>query len=413
MSNSLAVSTVTAVLTTMVQTAMADLDVVPQPVVAAGDLDDTGDNARVFVHLLRISRNASRAVDNLPTRGADGSVRARPCVALDLHYLVVFRGTTPHETQLMLAAAAAQLEAAPIVTTAWVDAAALEHPEVADNDLADAERVRITPDPLSVDELSRVWTLYSVGMFAPTLALVAGPVLVEAGPEPGSPLPVRRVGLGAHPFRAVRVDQVAGPDGPGAPVRSANPMPDVTVLGTGFQAGEGETIDVLVDDAVVPSTPVDDATLVLPALPVAPGQHVLRVRRTSPPLDPAVSTTERVEPSSPVGLLVTPTIVSVTPQTAAGSGPGLRSGDVRVRQVPPLPRTATTRLLLDSRTLDPSVSLVLVVDLPAGAGPFAEVPYVVDDAPAGDYRVTLEVDGARSVPPVDAAGHYVLSEVTL
>jgi len=412
MSNPTAVAAVTATVITMVQAAVDGLDIAPRPVAAAGDLDDTGDNARVFVHLLRISRNQGLATADLPTRSVDGSLRSRPCAVLDLHYLIAFRGVTTHETQLMLAGAAAALHGSPHLTGDWLAAALAAHPEIAGHDLLGAERVRLTPEPMTVDELTRVWALYSPGSFCPTLAVAAGPILVEAGGEPGAVLPVRSVGLGAQPLRVLRVDSVSGPDGPGAPVRAADPMPDLQVLGVGLLPADDDTLEVLVDVTTIPHTVVDDAHLLLPAAAILPGRHLLRVRRMSPPIAP-VSGTRRTQLSDPVPLVVTPTLGSVTPTTAAGSASGLRSGKVRVGMTPSLHRESTTRLLLDSQTLDPPVSLALPPDLPGGAGPFAKVDYTVDDAPAGTYRVTLEVDGARSLPPVDGAGHFVLTTVTL
>jgi hypothetical protein len=412
MSNAMSVAAVTATLTTMIQAAVDELELTPRPVVAAGDLDDAGDNNRVFVHLLRVSRNQALSTSDLPHRSADGALRTRAQAALDLHYLIVFRGRNPHVTQLMLAGCAAALHAYPGLTRPWLEAAVTDHPEITGHDLLDAELVRLTPEPMSVDELTRVWALYSPGQFGPTLAVVAGPVLVEVGSEPGEVLPVRTIGLGAHPFTTVRLDTVAGPDGPGAPVHTAEPMPPLLLFGAGLMAADGETVDVLIDGTVVPHTESADH-LVVDASTVRPGRHQVVVRRTSPPLAPDVSQTKRIQESDPVLLVVTPLLGAVTPTTSAGSSAGLRTGRVRAAMKPSLRPESRTRLLLDSQALDPPVSLALRPNLPAGNGPFANVNYPVEDAPAGTYRVTLEVDGARSLPPLDAAHHYVLTTVTL
>lgn len=408
----MSVAAVTATLTTMVQAAVDELELTPRPVVAAGDLDDAGDNNRVFVQLLRVSRNPALSMSDLPHRSADGAIRTRAQAALDLHYLIVFRGRTPHVTQLMLGGAAAALHAYPGLTRPWLEAAGSDHPEIVGHDLLDAELVRLTPEPMTFDELTRVWALYSPGRFGPTLAVVAGPVLVEVGGEPGEVLPVNQIGLGVHPFALVRLDAVVGPDGPAAPVRYAEPMPPLLLVGAGLRAADGETVEVRIDGTIVPHTESGDH-LVVDASTVRPGRHQLVVRRTSPPLAPEVSQTRRVHESDPVLLVVTPLLGAVTPTTSAGSSAGLRTGRVRAAMKPSLRRESRARLLLDSQTLDPPVSLALRPNLPTGPGPFANVNFPVEDAPAGTYRVTLDVDGVRSIPPLDAAHHFVLTTVTL
>lgn len=413
MSNATAVAAVTATLTTMVQAAVDDLSITPRPVVAAGDLDDTGDNNRVFLHLLRISRNTALSTLDLPTRSTEGATRVRAQVALDLHYLVALRGATPHSTQLMLAQCAAALHASPGLTRGWLGAAVVDHPEILGHDLFDAELVRLTPEPMTVDELTRVWALYSPGSFCPTLAVVAGPVLVEIGDEPGEVLPVKTVGLGAHPFPVLRLDTIVGPDGPGAPVRTAEPMPPLLAFGAGLLASDDSDVEVRVDGAVAPHTEEADH-LVIDASAIRPGRHLVVVRRNEPPLAPHISTTARTTQSDPLLFVVTPLLGAVTKSMSAGSAAGLRSGTVTAAMKPSLRRESRTRLLLDSRSLDPPASLALQPVLPPGApGPFPSVDYAVEDAPAGPYRVTLEVDGARSLPPVDNAGHFVLTTVTL
>jgi hypothetical protein len=238
-------------------------------------------------------------------------------------------------------------------------------------------------------------------------------VLVDANGAPGALLPVAGVGLGAFPLDPIRVDSVAGPGGPRSPVRATTPMPDLDVFGAGLASGEGETVDILVDGDPVAHTFVDDAHLVLPAAPLAPGRHAVQARRRGPPLDPAVSGTATEVDSGAVDVLVVPTLGTLQVATGAGSAPGLSSGTVTVDVTPAVTPTQRVRLILDSRTLSPPVALVLDPVWPGGAPPFTTVDFAFDDAPSGQYRVTIEVDGARSLPGVDAAAHYVLTVVTL
>ncbi|GGS90729.1 hypothetical protein GCM10010222_35430 [Streptomyces tanashiensis] len=415
MSNPLAVPAVTAALTTLVQNAVNGLGINPGPIVAPGPLDNTGDHARVGVHLYRVSRNPTLSLADLPTRSSSGQLREKPRAALDLHYLFTFRGTNEWETQQLLARTAAALHTVPHVTAALLADAETAHPEIADNDLAQAdEPVRVTPEVLSTDELTRLWALFPPATFTVTLAVTAGPVLVDGDGDPGAVLPVRTLLAGATPFTPPRLDGAAGPDGRGAPVRAADPMPALHLYGHALSAREGELSEVLVDGAPVTGvTAADDTHLVLASPALAPGRRRISVRRSGPPPHPTLSATRPAQVSAPVVVLVVPTLGTVVATTSTGHQPGLRTGTVTAAVTPPVGHGNRVRLLLDATAPGSAVSLALTVDLPAANPPTAQVDFTVTDAPAGPYRVTLEVDGARSLPALDANGLYVPTVVTL
>ncbi|MFC8272046.1 DUF4255 domain-containing protein [Streptomyces sp. NPDC057271] len=415
MSNALAVPAVTAALTTLVQNAVNGLGINPGPVVAPGPLDNTGDQARVGVHLYRVSRNATLSLADLPTRSSAGHLRQKPKAALDLHYLFTFRGSDEWQTQQLLARTAAALHTVPYVTDTLLAEAETDHPEIADNDLAQAdEPVRVTPEALSTDELTRLWALFPPATFTVTLAVTAGPVLVDGDGDPGAVLPVRTLLAGVAPFTPPRLDGAAGPEGRGAPVRADNPMPNLHLHGHALSAREGETSEVLVDGAPVSGVTVaDDTHLVLTSPALAPGRRRISVRRSGPPAHPTLSATRPVQVSAPVVVLVVPTLGPVSATTSTGHQPGLRTGTVSATVTPPVGHANRVRLLLDATTPGSAVSLALVAELPAANPPTAQVEFTVTDAPAGPYRVTVEVDGARSLPGLDSHGLYVLPVVTL
>lgn len=405
MSTALAIPAVTAALTTVVQAAVDQLGLTPRPVVAAGPLDATGEDNRVGVHLYRVTRDAPLSTMDLPTRDATGALRARPRAAVDLHYLLTFRADQDWQAQAMLARATIVLHTRPSITPALLAETETNHPEVAGHGLADSEPVRFTPDVLTFDELVRLWTLYSPGLFAITLAVTAGPVLIDADAQPGTPLPVRRVAIGVLTPDVPRLDSVAGPDGAGAPVRAATPMPPLDLLGARLT----DPVEVLLDGSAVPHTAVDSGHLVVSPPDLRPGRHTVQVRRVGPPADPALSATPSVAMSDVVAVQVVPVLGSAVANTVPGTAPDLRTGTVTAT-VSPVSPDQRVRLLLDA----PTGALALTPAWPgAGTPPFTSVSFTVTDAPAGQYRATLEVDGTRSLPAVDSTGRYVLTVVTL
>ncbi|SOB86213.1 Pvc16 family protein [Streptomyces sp. 1331.2] len=410
MSNALAVPTVTASLVTLLQSRIDAASVMPRPTVKAGTLADDTNLPLVGVHLYRTGRNASLAADDLPTRPPyGGAPREVPRTALELHYLVTFRGQSAFQSEQLLALCAAALHATPEIFPALIEQAATDHPEIARNDLARArERVRLRPEELSIDELTRLWALYQPGAFALSLAFVAGPVVVESPEAAGTVLPVLRTGLGARLLSGPRLDVVAGPEGPGAPVRAAAPMPDLRLFGSALAPLPGETLKVLVDGAAAPATVVDAGQLTVPLTGARPGEHTVQVQRLTAPLDSTVSLTAPALASAPVAFTVLPTLgaVTATPAPGAGAYDGTLTADV----LPPLTGSERrVRLLLDRVRPDATVALALDVT-PA---PQAALGVRLTAAPRGDYRVTLEVDGARSLPPLDLHGLFLPQEVTL
>lgn len=401
MSNPLAVPAVTAALVTLVQAAVDTLGLTPGPVVTARGLDDSGDQSRVGVHLFRVSRNENLANEELPVRSSGGVLRAPPTVALDLHYLVCFRSDTDLEAQQMLAVSAVTIEANPLVGDDLLTVAEASHTGIVGNDLRDSPvRARLCAGSLSVDELTKIWALYPAGSFGLTLAVTAGPVLIEAAAQPVTGLPVQSITLGAAPLTPLRLDVVGGPDGPGAPVRATSPMPGLDLVGAGFTAGAGESVVAVIDGAEVAPLSASSTHLAVPAAGLAPGPHRVQVRRIGPPLSPAHSPTPTAVTSEVRVVTVVPTLIGAT-TTASG---------IKVTHHPEVKEGDRVRLLLDPVSGGSSVA---VAAGSLAAAPADAVTFGTDAVSPGTYRLTLEIDGARSIPALDASGHYVHTEVTL
>ncbi len=180
MSNALAVPAMTAALATIAQVAADGCGLDPRPVVQPGPLAGADASTQVVVHLHRVTLDPSLAMNALPAHLAGGDPSQQPRIALNLHYLIAFRGTTDWETQQLLAATAVKLHAVPVLTPAHFADAERSHPQIAGHDLgAAAEPVRITLDTLSIEDLNGVWADYPPGSFTLTLAVSAGAVLID------------------------------------------------------------------------------------------------------------------------------------------------------------------------------------------------------------------------------------------
>ncbi len=208
MSNALAIATVTAALAQIVRTAV-------QSVLPGADvLTERPDSAplgqpRVRLFMYQASPNGALRNNDLPTRKADdGRLMQRPVAALDLHYLLAFYGNENDlEPQRMLGAAVRDIHAKPMLMRQMIEDAIASVPFLAGSNLADAvEIIKFTPLSLSLEELSKLWSVFFQSPYALSVAYQGTVVLIESEENAKMTLPVLRRG---EDDRGVNV--VAGP----------------------------------------------------------------------------------------------------------------------------------------------------------------------------------------------------------
>jgi hypothetical protein len=200
MSNFLAIATVTATVSQIVQAAVqSDVPGATVKTLRPDGLADLTQEKGVNVYLYRVGPNAAWRNTDLPTRRADGTPAQRPQSALDLHYLLSFFGDeTQLEPQRLLGSAMTALHTQPTLTREriqqTVDNQVFSY--LADSDLADQiELVRFTPIPLSLEELSRLWSVFYQIPYTLSVAYHASVVLIEAAvtPQPAPPVQTPQV----------------------------------------------------------------------------------------------------------------------------------------------------------------------------------------------------------------------------
>jgi hypothetical protein len=188
MSDDLAVAAVTASIESILRAAATATTINPAPTVDTGALDAAAADDTIRVHLLRVEPNTGVAAETVPLRSTSGELRAVPTAAVDLHYLLSFHSASSYTAQRLLAVSAVALLAEAEIGQARLAVAATETPQVAGNDLAAAhERVRLSYEWMSADELSRLWSMFPPGSHVPTLAVRAGPVVVNLDQVPPTP----------------------------------------------------------------------------------------------------------------------------------------------------------------------------------------------------------------------------------
>ncbi len=197
MSNHLAIATVTAALRKRLENALtADFTEISvlvnhaRPVTSSNGQPDPSVN----IFLYQVSPNGALANTDLPTRRPDGRLVMRPTVALDLHYLLTFYGD---ETQLVpqriMGSVVRSLESKPVVTRELVQAVTsdADFSYLSESDLAQAvETVKFTPEPLNLEEMSKLWSVFFETPYALSIAYRASVVMIEAAETARQVLPV-------------------------------------------------------------------------------------------------------------------------------------------------------------------------------------------------------------------------------
>lgn len=195
MSNALAIATVTTALAQIVRTAVQS--VLPGSDVLTERPDSTPlgqPRARLFLY--QVSPNGFLRNNDLPTRAANGNVVKRPTTALDLHYLLAFYGNENDlEPQRMLGAAVRDLHAKPVLMRQMIEDAIASEAFLADSNLAEAvEQIKFTPLGFSLEELSKLWSVFFQAPYALSIAYQGTVVLIESEENAQAALPVLRRG---------------------------------------------------------------------------------------------------------------------------------------------------------------------------------------------------------------------------
>lgn len=209
MSNSLAVATVTATFAQIVAQAVQSvpkLSAAPEvrtgkPV--GGETQFVGAN----IYLYRVSQNASLRNQDLATRNESGELIQRPQAAVDLDYLLTFYGNDQQlEPQRLMGATIAAIHAQPILTSAKIreaiDNAVQADPDsfLADSDLdRQAEYIRFSPVTLSLEDLSKLWTVFFQVTHALSIAYQCSVVLLESDLSANGAKAVQGLGINTSP----------------------------------------------------------------------------------------------------------------------------------------------------------------------------------------------------------------------
>lgn len=407
MSSSWAIAAVTATLRNLLQGKMPQLDPVLQDLSVTTRTPDmarktmTGTSLNVFLFGTAVNA-AWRNQDPAPSQGGPAS----PPLALNLHYLVTAYGRDDSDqdavSHRVLGAAMGVLHDHSVLGADEL-AAALANSGVGEQ----AERIRITPLPLGVDELSKLWTAFQTNMRV-SAAYEVSVVLIDSQAPARAPLPVLARGANDEGVHSVL----------GAAPTLTRMLPPRSQAA----ARQGETVLVEGSSLSTVGTVLRFTSLWRPQPPTLPLPSVELAPVAGPgPGQLVVALPELADDALAWGNWV-PGFYSVAAVTAQSGLPPLVSGAVGLALSPTItlsPHAPATVAVGDTVTLkcSPRIgdgqNIVILcgeasvapdsVDNPASGDPgFASTPttitFTAPNAGAGTHPVRLRVDGVDSIP---------------
>lgn len=393
MSNYLAIATVTETLRQFLQAAISSLitganatAVRPGLIGQSALTPAVGTN----VFLYQVVPNAAWRNTDLPSRNGGGDITHRPRAALDLHYLLSFYGKeTDLEAQRLLGRVTQTLHSQPILTRKQVRDAVSSANFLAGSNLAEeVEQVRVTPLSLSLEEMSKVWSVLFQTQYALSVAYQASVVLIEADQAPRQVLPVRQRNVRVLPYQRPFIEEVT---------------PQILEVGNQLII-RGRNLKSDLVKVRLSSTETAPTSLTSDQVNVA----------LPPGLPAGVNTAQIVQlldfgsgsPSEPHRLFESNvTAFVVAPKLAVPAGPEPVFGTVTrgsafpVTVAPPVGRTQEARLIVGHRS-------ITLPSRPASAPPATTaLPFTIPaDFPTGEFLVRVQVDGAQSKLSEDATG---------
>jgi hypothetical protein len=417
MSNFLAVATVTATLSRIL-TAAVGTDV-PGANVTTLRPDDSTNGASetgVNVFLYQVAPNAAWRNADLPTRRDDGQLVQRPRAALDLQYLLNFRGNEVQlEPQRLLGSVVHTLHTRPILTRQVIrdTVSDASNAFLAKSDLADAlESIKFTPTPLSLEELSKLWSVFFQVPYTLSVAYQASVVFIEPEVTPQEALPVRERNIYVAPFRQPTIERITSQSGADEPILAGQ---DLILVGKQLH---GEVTRVKIGGVETEPLAVSDTQIVAP-LPenLRPGvqsaQVVQHVQMGTPPVP------HRGFESNAAAFVLRPTITA-TVSNVQGSGDTPRNADVEVVFDPSVGKSQRVVLLLNEfQPPSDRTPLAYTFDAPSRDEPTAPdetdtITIPIRGVAPGIYLLRAQVDGAESPLGLDdATGQYDSPQVAL
>ncbi|MCT7983118.1 DUF4255 domain-containing protein [Laspinema sp. A4] len=428
MSNYLAIATVTACLQRMLQSSVQlDLDGARVTTVRPNNLGSGTPEKGVNLYMYQVSLNPvwqkNAEVRMRSTRDA-GAKKSR--TALDLHYILSFYGNeTELEPQRLLGSVVKILSDRTTLTrdTIYETLADSSYPYLIDSNLADqTEEISFSPMDLSLEDLSKVWSVFFQTPYSISLVYKATVVMIEGEESAYRALPVRERALsGVIPFfNRPLVEQVVSRSGKFDPILANSTL---LIRGKNFNSKQttvrisGLEItpqSVSETELLVPLSSTPDNSLKAGVQSLQVIHHISTESRSengngwrgeythetaTQTLSKPIVFSQSLE-SNAIPFILRPVVTKVTVSKLEGKDEDVRSAEIKVRVNLTLGKHQRIVLVLNEKSIQNPAAYMFEAPNRHRDGMVVTIP--VKNVKPGEYLVRLQVDGAESILNVDS-----------
>ncbi|MBN2385422.1 MAG: DUF4255 domain-containing protein [Anaerolineales bacterium] len=421
MSNYLSIAAVTEAFRQVLQEAAGDSGVAGATATAVRPTSGINDGqpgnppvAGVNLFLYQVTPNGTFRNADAPTRRSDGSLYTPTRAAYDLHYLLTFYGAESSlEPQRVLGNVLRVMNSVPILTRKRLEGIKMSLAFLAAANVeTEVERIRISMNPLNLEELSKLWSVFFQATYHLSVAFQASVVFIDGSEVAQPALPVLSRNLYVRPFEQPQIEQVLSHPTPTGETLADRPIVVGDTLVLRGRQLRGEVTRVRIGELEI--SPVEVAenqikfVLDMPPFPAQSLRAGVQGVQVVQHLMMGTPQSEHAGFESNVAAFVLRPVVTalaVPVSSQLVDGVTLCSNDVTLNFTPRL--GVRQRLVLLLNEYDPPgnrpawayrFEVAFTPPNPADTSLASLVTRVVDVA-AGDYLVRIQVDGAES--PLD------------
>jgi hypothetical protein len=401
MSNYLAIATVTATLQRILQAVIQqDIEGARATTLSPSAISTGAPEVGVNIFLYQVTSNPALAnYDSTPNRTKGNPLNRQ--VAIDLFYMMSCYGNDAElQPQRVLGSVVSTLVDKRILTTELIRSTCNDStfPFLVDSDLVDQiQQINIVPVDISLEDLSKAWSVFYQVPYVLSIAYRACLVIVEGRENFQRALPIRDASpAGIVPFPASPyIEQVVAQGNRFEPIVIGSVM---IIRGRSLLS---QIVEVHIGDLVITPTSVQDreiafslADMSLPQIQagVQSLQVIHRIASTSPLMTNSIA-------SNVMPFVLCPTIVNVTVTQAEEIEDDLRSAVIIVQLDVLVREKQKVVISLNEWTVDSPT--VYMFDRPPLPDTNSTIEIPITNIKAGEYLVRIQIDGAESKLGVD------------